>query len=35
MGEEVILDKGYIEKELLQLVLKEIAVRTIELNRSE
>ena len=33
--EEVILDKGYIEKELLQLVLKEIAVRTIELNRSE
>ena len=29
---EVILDKGYIEKELLQKILKEIAVKTIELN---
>lgn len=33
--DEVILDKGYIEKELLQKVLKEIAVKTIELNQKE
>ena len=29
---EVILEKGYVEKELLQKVLKEIAVKTMELN---
>ncbi len=33
--DEVILDKGYIEKEILQLVLKEIAVKTVELNKGE
>jgi len=33
--DEVILDKGYIEKELLQMVLKEIAIKTIELNKGE
>ena len=33
--DEVILDKGYIEKELLQKILKEIAVKTIELNQEE
>lgn len=32
---EVILDKGYVEKELLQKILKEIAVKTIELNNGE
>ena len=32
---EVILEKGYIEKELLQQVLKEIAIKTIELNHRE
>jgi DNA-binding MarR family transcriptional regulator len=31
---EVILDKGYIEKELLQKILKEIAVKTMELNEN-
>ena len=31
----VILDDGYIKKELLQKVLKEIAVKTIELNEGE
>ena len=30
--DEVILPKGYIEKELLQQILKEIAVKTIEMN---
>lgn len=33
--DEVILDKGYIEKELLQKILKGIAVKTIELNEKE
>ena len=33
--DEVILDKGYIEKDLLQKILKEIAVKTIELNQEE
>lgn len=33
--DEVILEKGYIEKELLQKVLKEIAIKTIELNQKE
>ncbi|WP_407391991.1 MarR family winged helix-turn-helix transcriptional regulator [Methanobrevibacter sp.] len=33
--DEVILDKGYIERELLQKVLKEIAIKTIELNKEE
>ena len=30
--EEIIVEKGYIEKELLQKVLKEIAIKTMELN---
>lgn len=30
--EEVILDEGYISREMLQLVLKEIAIKTMELN---
>lgn len=30
--DEVILDEGYIEKELLKTVLKDIAVKTMELN---
>ena len=33
--DEVILEKGYIEKELLQKILKEIAIKTIELNHRE
>ena len=33
--DEVILEKGYIEKELLQKVLKEIAIRTMELNKRD
>jgi len=33
--DEVILDEGYIEKELLQKILKEIAIKTIELNQGE
>ena len=33
--DEVILEKGYIEKELLQKILKEIAVKTMELNERE
>ena len=33
--DEVIMDKGYVEKELLQKILKEIAVKTIELNQGE
>jgi DNA-binding MarR family transcriptional regulator len=33
--DEVILEKGYIEKELLQTVLKDIAIRTIELNQGD
>ena len=33
--DSVILDDGYIKKELLQKVLKEIAVKTIELNGGE
>jgi DNA-binding MarR family transcriptional regulator len=33
--DEVILEKGYIEKELLQKVLKEIAIKTVELNQKE
>ena len=32
---EVILEKGYVDKELLQKVLKEIAIKTIELNQEE
>ena len=32
---EVILEKGYVEKELLQKVLKEIAVKTMELNEGD
>ena len=31
----VILDDGYIKKELLQKVLKEIAIKTMELNEGE
>lgn len=30
--DEVILEKGYVEKELLQKVLKEIAIKTMEMN---
>ena len=33
--DEVILEKGYIEKELLQQILKEIAIKTLELNQRE
>lgn len=33
--DEVILDEGYIEKELLQQILKEIAIKTMELNQGE
>ena len=33
--DSVILDDGYIKKEMLQKVLKEIAVKTIELNEGE
>lgn len=33
--DEVIKPEGYIEKELLQQILKEIAVKTIELNHKE
>lgn len=33
--DEVILDKGYVEKELLQKILKEIAIKTMELNQGE
>lgn len=33
--DSVILDDGYIKKELLQKVLKKIAVKTIELNEGE
>ena len=33
--DSVILDDGYIKKELLQKVLKEIAVKTMELNEGE
>lgn len=33
--DEVIVPEGYIEKELLQQILKEIAVKTIELNHGE
>ena len=32
---EVILEKGYVEKELLQQILKEIAIKTLELNQGE
>ncbi len=32
---EIIKSEGYVEKELLQLVLKEIAIKTIELNHLE
>jgi hypothetical protein len=31
----VIRQKGYVDKEVLQLVLKEIAVKTMELNEKE
>lgn len=31
--DEVILQKGYVTKELLQQILKEIAIKTIELNK--
>ena len=31
--DEVIKEKGYVDKEVLQLVLKEIAVKTMELNK--
>lgn len=30
--DEVIMEKGYVDKELLQLVLKEITIKTMELN---
>ena len=30
--DEIIMEKGYVDKELLQLVLKEIAIKTMELN---
>lgn len=33
--DEIILEKGYIDKELLQKVLKEIAIRTMELNKRD
>lgn len=33
--DEVIQEKGYVDKELLQLVLKEIAIKTMELNEKE
>ena len=33
--DSVILDDGYIKKELLQKVLKEIAIKTMELNEGE
>lgn len=33
--DEIIREKGYVDKELLQLVLKEIAVKTMELNEEE
>lgn len=33
--DSVILEKGYIDKELLQNVLKEIAIKTMELNQGE
>ena len=33
--DEIILEKGYIEKELLQKVLKDIAIKTMELNQKE
>lgn len=33
--DQVILDEGYVEKELLQKILKEIAVKTMELNKGE
>lgn len=32
---EIIMEKGYVDKEVLQLVLKEIAIRTMELNEKE
>lgn len=33
--DEIILEKGYIDKELLQKILKEIAIRTMELNKRD
>lgn len=33
--DEVIRQKGYVDKEVLQLVLKEIAIKTMELNEKE
>ena len=33
--DEIILEKGYIEKELLQKILKDIAIKTVELNQKE
>lgn len=33
--DEVIREKGYVDKEVLQLVLKEIAIKTMELNEKE
>ncbi|AMD17406.1 hypothetical protein TL18_04855 [Methanobrevibacter sp. YE315] len=33
--DEVIKEKGYVDKELLKKVLKEIAIKTIELNQGE
>ena len=33
--DEVILEKGYVEKELLQKVLKEISIKTMELNQGD
>ena len=33
--DEVILDEGYIEKDLLKQILKEIAIKTMELNQGE
>lgn len=33
--DEVIVEKGYVDKEVLQVVLKEIAIKTMELNEKE
>ena len=33
--DEIILEKGYVERELLQKVLKEIAIKTMELNQRD
>lgn len=33
--DEVIMEEGYVKKELLQQILKEIAIKTMELNQEE